>query len=124
MKEDGLENGFPDLMNVTSKNFSLNGDYRKIIGKPKDLEYQLIHYSDPNEDLLLKSFKGSELKSLITSKNEGPFLAVAIAMSLQSSEYATMAIREITRTDTGIKVPNKTSFKAFERTYPKKLQHL
>lgn len=53
MKEDGLENGFPDLINVTSKNFSLNGDYRKIIGKPKNLEYQIIRYSDPNEDLLV-----------------------------------------------------------------------
>ena len=51
MKEDGLENGFDDLKNVKDKRFSLVGDYRKMIGKPEDLKYRMIQYSDPNQNL-------------------------------------------------------------------------
>ena len=51
MKEDGLENGFEDLKNEKDKRFSLVGDYRKMIGKPEDLKYQIIQYSDPNQNL-------------------------------------------------------------------------
>ena len=51
MKEDGLENGYEDLKNVKDKRFSLFGDYRKMIGKPDDLKYHMIQYSDPNQNL-------------------------------------------------------------------------
>jgi len=102
MKEDGLLEGFPDLVNVTSKNFSLDGDYRKIVGKPENVEYQLTRYTYPNDHLLNKSLSGSQLKDHVIASNQGPYLALVIAMSLQSSEYATMAVREITRMDTGV----------------------
>lgn len=45
-----------------SKAFSisgLTGDYRRIIHRPKDLEWKFIHYSDANEPLAL-----SELEEL------------------------------------------------------------
>ena len=51
LQELRIENGFDDLKNVKDKRFSLVGDYRKMIGKPQDLKYRMIQYSDPNQNL-------------------------------------------------------------------------
>ena len=69
MKEDGLENGFDDLKNVKDKRFSLVGDYRKMIGKPEDLKYRMIQYSDPNQNLTVCNSSLSISSRVLILKN-------------------------------------------------------
>ena len=104
MNADGLKNGFEDLRN-TNDRFSLIGDYRKMVGKPDDLQYHTIRYSDTNQNLTLSDLDVINEKEELQTEKEGKYEALIIKMSLcssmQSSMYATMAIREVTRMDTG-----------------------
>merc|ERR1719322_435081 len=72
-----------------------------MIGKPKDLKYHLIQYSDPNQNLTLSDLDVLKNKQPIQSSEDGNYNALVLEISLRSSMYATMAIREFTRMDTG-----------------------
>lgn len=88
------------LFNSFHRDYSLSGSYRKIVHHPKDLTWSLLRYTDPNvplaqadEDRLL-GFDPPVINE------EGKFLALQIKMTLGTAAYATMALREITKTDT------------------------
>merc|ERR1719367_659953 len=72
-----------------------------MIGKPEDLKYRMIQYSDPNQNLTLSDLDVLKQKEAIQSTPDGNYNALVLEMSLRSSMYATMAIREFTRMDTG-----------------------
>merc|ERR1712150_138970 len=72
-----------------------------MIGKPDDLKYHMIQYSDPNQNLTLSDLDVLKQKKEIQSTEDGSYHALVLEMSLRSSMYATMAIREFTRMDTG-----------------------
>lgn len=80
--------------------YRLPGSYRKIIAVPKDFEYEWIEYEDDEVDLAL-----SDLDILNGKKLEvkpGQRLALKCGFQLPQSTYATMLLREVMLTTTGI----------------------
>lgn len=78
----------------------LGGSYRKILHLPKELSWTMLRYTDPDialaqadEDVLL----GFEPP---TEQPDGKFRALQIRLTLGTAAYATMALREILKTDT------------------------
>jgi tRNA pseudouridine13 synthase len=83
------------------RDYSLSGSYRKIMHLPKELSWSILHYTDPDvplaqadEDKLL----GFDAPSIV---DDGKFIALQISITLGTAAYATMALREVTKTDTG-----------------------
>ena len=92
------------------KDYSLSGGYRKLISRPAPgMTYEVKGYSEETEQLvetdldrLAKKDGDVEMK-----KDEGDkFIAVVLKMKLGSSQYATMALREL------LKAGGVRSFKA------------
>ncbi|KAG4301823.1 hypothetical protein PCANB_002074 [Pneumocystis canis] len=95
MKKDGLD-GLNMVRSI--KEFSLTGSYRLILSKPKMMEWEIIKYDDPEEQLSLTDIDIMEKRTLkdVINKRDGIFRAVKLKMQLVSSSYATIALREIT----------------------------
>ena len=61
----------------SERDFSLTsrpGDYRYIMHKPIDIEYRLLEYSDPDQDLMLtqlEQLEGRQLESGVKQISEG-----------------------------------------------------
>jgi len=94
---DGLD---PDNFQRRQKEYTLSGSYRNILHLPKELSWSILRYTDPDvplaqsdEDQLL----GNEPPA---PDPEGRFVALQIRLILGTAAYATMALREVTRTDT------------------------
>ncbi|RHZ79852.1 hypothetical protein Glove_140g75 [Diversispora epigaea] len=85
----------PRAMKRDIKDFSLPGDYRKIMGKPKHVSWQLFRYNDPNVPLSLTDLDILQGNSEPESIPDGEYLALRINISLSTSQYATMALREL-----------------------------
>ena len=85
----------PNDMRRKQKDFSLPGSYRKVLVKPKDFEWSLVSYEDPNADIDLSISKENTLPDL-----EGKSLAVVLQFTLPTSAYATMCLREFLKTET------------------------
>ena len=68
--------------------WDLPGAYRHVFVTPKNLQYQIGYYSDPDADL----------PTDFSSK--GSFLGLSISFDLPSSCYATMALRELMQSGT------------------------
>lgn len=79
---------------------SLGGAYRKVFGKPENLQWKMVSYENPHDDLIvsdletLKGAKEPEAKEGATKK------ALLLDFHLPSAAYATMALREILKVDT------------------------
>ncbi|KAG6378688.1 pseudouridine synthase [Boletus reticuloceps] len=97
LKRDGLD---PDNFIRKQKEYTLNGSYRKILQLPKNMSWTVLRYTDPDvalaqadEDKLL-GFDPPHLSE------DGKFMALQINMILGTAAYATMALRELTKTET------------------------
>ncbi|KAI5125015.1 hypothetical protein M0805_007439 [Coniferiporia weirii] len=96
LKLDGLDpNSFSK-----HKDYNLSGSYRKILLKPKELSWSVLRYTDPDvplaqsdEDKLL----GFEPPVI---DETGKFVALQVNLQLSTAAYATMALREVTKTET------------------------
>lgn len=111
MKVDGMD---PFKMRRKVRDFSMAGSYRNIIQKPKGLDYSIVHYSDPTQQLLNTDLE--MLNNRIGKENSQKFMknklerfmpdvggdktAVLIKMQLGTSAYATMALRELMKLET------------------------
>lgn len=106
MKEDNMD---PFDMKRKVRDFSLAGSYRNLIQKPTDLDYEIVSYSEPTQQLvntdleMLNNKRGKEngqkymkdkLERVIRDKG-GDKKAVIIKFKLGVSAYATMALREL-----------------------------
>ncbi|ODV60677.1 pseudouridine synthase PUS7 [Ascoidea rubescens DSM 1968] len=113
MAKDGLD---PFNMSRNVREFSFAGSYRHLITKPKDLEYFIRKYENPIEQLLLTDLEILRLKQNNSDKqvesiqilpqksdeNNSPIgsrVAVILKMKLGVSSYATMALRELMKTE-------------------------
>ena len=88
--------------NKAQKAYSLGGDYRKVWAMARDLEWRHVRYSEPNKTLSLSDVERLEEGAAeVKSEPDGDYHGVVVDMSLSSSSYATMALREATKMDTG-----------------------
>ncbi|KAL4579614.1 hypothetical protein LXL04_015768 [Taraxacum kok-saghyz] len=88
---------------------SMTGAYRRVFGKAKDFEWELIKYSDASLplamtdlDIVSKANNEGEKDFLGISSGEGDQLALKLSFTLAASCYATMAIRELLKTSTTV----------------------
>lgn len=95
LASDGLD---LDSFRNKIKDFSLSGDYRCIVTKPGDVNYQIKYYKD-NEKPLAKTdwdlLNKTETSDCLDSEAKGDKKALIIEFNLPSSAYATMALREL-----------------------------
>ena len=92
------------------KDYNLPGDYRRIIVRPSDVEWEIKLYQDPTTDFILSDLE--KLKNIPVQSNDedsGKLRALVIKFSLPSSCYATMALREIMKIETDKSSMMKTS---------------
>ena len=94
----------PHKMRRNWKDASLSGSYRKMMSKPGGLTVEVKTCSDELEQLvetdaekLLKQNGQVQENDQAKSAIKGDKLAVVLKMQLASSQYATMALRELTK---------------------------
>lgn len=113
MAEDKMD---PFNMVRKVKDFSLAGNYRPIVCKPKDVSYKILSYSGNDETLLNTDLE--ILNNTIAQKNSQPFeqnkltrfatpeegagdkTAAILCFKLTTSSYATMLLRELMKVET------------------------
>lgn len=88
---------------MSTREYSLPGSYRRIINHPDHVAWQHIHYTDPDIGLV-QSDEDRILNLNPAAENdpEGKFRALKIELTLGSSAYATMALREVTKEETSV----------------------
>lgn len=105
---------------------SLGGDYRPLLVKPKSFAWELLRYSDPNDDTLMESeFEQISKWQLEQDERSGKrqkraqedpppveLLGLKLSFILPASSYATMLIRELTRESTSKSYQSKLSAEA------------
>ncbi|XP_018610354.1 pseudouridylate synthase 7 homolog isoform X2 [Scleropages formosus] len=99
LASDGLD---IDNMRHKIRDYSLAGAYRRIIIRPQDVSWEVIHYDDPRIPLVQTDVEKLEGKPP-PAFPKGKYRALRMEFSLPPSTYATMAIREVLKMDTSIK---------------------
>ncbi|KAL7317776.1 multisubstrate pseudouridine synthase 7 [Mucor circinelloides] len=95
MAEDGIS------MEKRDNHFDgLNGDYRAMLSKPEQMSWSFIRYNDPTEKLCNTDVDRLENKDEPAGIADGRYLALKVEFTLGTSQYATMALREIMRAET------------------------
>ncbi|KAF9008970.1 pseudouridine synthase [Cyathus striatus] len=114
LRMDGLD---PDNFVRKQRDYTLNGSYRAILHLPKELTWSVLHYTDPDvslaqsdEDKLL----GFDPPAIV---EDGKFMALQIQLTLGTAAYATMALREITKTDTSSHFQTSLTANAEDQKY-------
>ncbi|KAJ7590955.1 pseudouridine synthase [Mycena floridula] len=94
---DGLD---PNNFVRKQKEYTLGGSYRKILHLPKELSWSVLRYTDP--DVALAQADEDKLLGFDPPmvSDDGKFMALQIKLTLGTAAYATMAIREVTKTET------------------------
>lgn len=85
MAIDGLD---PFDMRRVVREVSMGGHYRRILHRPDDVQYTILRYS--GKDTLLDTDEEFDY---------GEFVALRVQLRLGTSQYATMALREICKRD-------------------------
>ncbi|KAI8800979.1 pseudouridine synthase [Cladochytrium replicatum] len=93
MKVDGLDPF--DMRRKGNRDLSLSGGYRSIVSKAKDVDWSVVRYDDLTLPLV-EDIAGP----IVNAVPEGQSTAVVVRLSLASSQYATMALREVLRENT------------------------
>ncbi|XP_011300271.1 pseudouridylate synthase 7 homolog [Fopius arisanus] len=96
LAKDGLTT---DLRQKNQK-YSLGGQYRKVLQLPENVSWRIVHYNDIQADLVLADIDKMRHHELPKDVPEGKYKALILEMTLSSSTYATMALREILKHDT------------------------
>ena len=93
IQKDGftLEEFPKKIMNVV-----IYGDFRKIVIKPNQMEFEVIEHNDINEELVDE--RGYPKKDIM----KGDRKAIWIKFQLESSAYATMLFRELLKMSTDL----------------------
>jgi len=94
LKTDGITH--EDFLN-SKQEFFIRGGFRCLIAKPMDVKHDIALYNDKDVDLLAPEYIINEDPK---SDPTGKYKAIRIKFSLNKSTYATMCIRELTKTST------------------------
>ncbi|KAF2861408.1 tRNA pseudouridine synthase D [Piedraia hortae CBS 480.64] len=89
----------PHNMRRAWKDASLSGGYRKMMARASDVDAKVVAYSAETEQLVLTDLEKVRGRSLLDRDDNivGDKIAVVVKFKLGSSQYATMALRELTR---------------------------
>jgi hypothetical protein len=85
---------------LSCRDYALSGSYRNILHLPKELSWAVLRYTDPDVPLAQSDEDQLLGKEPPAPDPEGRFLALQIRLILGTAAYATMALREVTKTDT------------------------
>ncbi|XP_054014748.1 pseudouridylate synthase 7 homolog [Hylaeus anthracinus] len=98
------KDGLTTDLRQKNKKYSLGGAYRKMLQVPMDVSWKIMHYKDKYSNLIMCDI--GEMRKLTPPKDEpeGQYKALIVEMSLKASTYATMALREILKSDTSPEV--------------------
>jgi tRNA(Glu) U13 pseudouridine synthase TruD len=99
MKEDNIDmENFTEMSKVSG--ISCHGAYRKVLATPEELNFDIVEMQNSNEDLLTPHYlTEQDPKPVIDPESDAPITkALRIRFNLKSSSYATMFLREVTRT--------------------------
>jgi tRNA pseudouridine13 synthase len=97
------------LNQLRDRDFNCGGDYRKVLCRPSDVDFEILEYKDSLTPLMqtdLMKINGIEL-DLGTGKEDDsdePLLAMVVGFTLPSSSYATIALREL------MKIPTSSEY--------------
>ncbi|KAF0296842.1 Pseudouridylate synthase 7 [Amphibalanus amphitrite] len=100
LSQDGVE--LTQKLCDTMPQYSLAGAYRHVLARPGDVSWRVLRYSNPNSDLLLSDVDRLRGAAEPADEPDAPFRALIMQFSLPPSSYATMAVREITGTDSSL----------------------
>lgn len=77
-----------------------SGAYRKIMAMPEDVVFDVVDMQNENEDLLAADYltKPDPTPLIIPTSTVKITKALRMRFNLKTSSYATMLIREVTRT--------------------------
>ncbi|XP_019624819.1 PREDICTED: pseudouridylate synthase 7 homolog [Branchiostoma belcheri] len=91
-----------DMDNIRHKvkDYSLSGAYRKIVMKPTNCKWSVMYYDDVKIPLMLTDKDILDGKEAPLAASEGKMKALKVEFTLPPSTYATMALREVLKTDT------------------------
>lgn len=112
MAKDGMD---PFDMKRKVRDFSLAGSYRHVVQKPVDVEYRIVSYDNPTDQLVNtdleilnatraknngQKYLKSKLERYVPRNESGIKKAVILKFKLGVSAYATMALRELMKVET------------------------
>jgi len=85
---------------ASQDSMSASGAYRKIIAKPEDMVYDVVAMQNENENLLTADYlrEADPTPEIIAESRVAVTKALRMRFNLKTSSYATMLIREVTRT--------------------------
>lgn len=86
MSADGLD---PFNMRRVVREVSMVGHYRRLVHRPENVQWQILHYNG----------KDTILDNPDALPQDGEFTALRVQLRLGTSQYATMALREICKRD-------------------------
>lgn len=94
------KDGLTTDLRQKNKKYSLGGAYRKILAAPTDLHWKILRYKETHSDLLRSDI--DELRNMPepVDQPDAQYRGLIVEMTLKSSTYATMALREIVKCDT------------------------
>eukprot|EP00980_Cylindrotheca_fusiformis_P012702 scaffold3105_cov89-Cylindrotheca_fusiformis.AAC.2 len=89
---------------VQDRDLAIYGDYRKLICRPKDFDFDVKEYYDSHQPLLqtdLMKLQGEDIEIIPKSEEfEKVKVGMIVGFTLPSSSYATIALRELTKKPT------------------------
>lgn len=99
------EHGLNHLdMHRNIKEFSLAGSYRHVISRPSKVEWWVKNYSGPVDQLVRTDLEllqeGLSESDRLIEVEDGERVGVVLKLQLGTSQYATMALREVMKVDT------------------------
>lgn len=100
LEQNGLTR---DSFDIKDRDFNCAGDYRKVIVRPTDVDYETIEYTDPRQPLVqtdLMKLQGIPIKTAPPDKADDSLLGMRVGFTLPSSSYATIALRELMKRPT------------------------
>lgn len=88
------------IFHASCRDYTLSGSYRNILHLPKELSWSVLRYTDPDVPLAQSDEDQLLGNDPPAPDPKGKFLALQIRLILGTAAYATMALREVTKTDT------------------------
>ncbi|KAK8390358.1 hypothetical protein O3P69_010205 [Scylla paramamosain] len=98
LQADGLSF---DSLKHRVKAYAVGGVYRRLLVRPSNVAGTICYYRDPTKPLIqsdIDKLRGIDVKDNVLT--EGPNKGVIVEMTLPSSSYATVALRELLKMET------------------------